>query len=155
MTKMNKMICFDLDGTIVDLYNVPNWLDKLRAEDPSPYLEAEPMWDMERLNKILLKLIVQGWEIRVISWLAKNSSEAYKMAVRKAKLAWLDKYSFPYESAHLVQYGTTKANCVRRVADAAILIDDNQKVREGWTLGEVINPIDGDLLERLESLLEG
>lgn len=155
MAKMDKMICFDLDGTIVDLYNVPDWLDKLRAEDPSPYLEAKPMWDMKRLNEILLKLIGQGWEIRVISWLAKNSSEAYKTAVRKAKLAWLDKYRFPYESAHLVQYGTTKANCVRRVADAAILIDDNQKVRDGWTLGEVINPIDGDLLKKLESLLEG
>ena len=32
-----KMICFDMDGTIADLYAVPNWLDKLRAEDASPY----------------------------------------------------------------------------------------------------------------------
>lgn len=31
-----KMICFDMDGTIADLYAVPNWLDKLRAEDASP-----------------------------------------------------------------------------------------------------------------------
>ena len=33
---MLKMICFDMDGTIADLYAVPNWLEKLRAYDASP-----------------------------------------------------------------------------------------------------------------------
>ena len=151
---MNKMICFDMDGTIADLYSVPNWLDKLRAEDPSPYLDAEPMWDMKRLRKILLDMRRQGWEIRVISWLAKDSSESYKAAVRVAKLEWLKRYNFPFGTAHLVAYGTTKADCVRRITDAAILIDDNKKVRSSWHLGETIDPMDGDLLERLEGLLE-
>ena len=31
---MNKMICFDMDGTIADLYSVDGWLDYLRAENP-------------------------------------------------------------------------------------------------------------------------
>lgn len=152
---MNKMICFDMDGTIADLYAVPNWLEKLRSEDPSPYLDAEPMWDMAKLREVLLKLSAQGWEIRVISWLSKDSSEDYKAAVRAAKLCWLEFHHFPHDKAHLVAYGTTKANCVRRIADAAILIDDNQKVREDWHLGETIDPMDGNLLERLEGLLEG
>ena len=30
-----KMICFDMDGTIADLYGVSGWLDDLRAENPS------------------------------------------------------------------------------------------------------------------------
>lgn len=150
-----KMICFDMDGTIADLYSVPDWLRKLRAEDPSPYLEAEPMWDMEKLAEILRRLVAQGWQIRVISWLSKDSSEGYKTAVREAKLAWLKRYNFPYDSAHLVAYGTTKADCVRRVATAAILVDDNQKVRNGWSLGETIDPTDGDLLKKLENLVEG
>lgn len=150
---INKMICFDMDGTIADLYAVPNWLVKLRAEDASPYTEAAPMWDMAKLRDILLKLIAKGWEIRVISWLSKDSTEAYKEAVRQAKREWLTRYDFPADKVHLVAYGTTKADCVRRITEAAILVDDNEKVRNGWHLGETIDPMNGDLLERLKELL--
>ena len=31
-----KMICFDMDGTIADLYNVPNWLEMMRDENTAP-----------------------------------------------------------------------------------------------------------------------
>ena len=150
---MAKMICFDMDGTIADLYSVPNWLDKLRAEDSSPYSDAAPMWDMEELRKILLLLIGEGWEVRVISWLSKDSSASYKDGVRKAKLEWLAKYDFPYRRCHLVAYGTTKADCVRRWASPAILVDDNEKVRNGWHLGETIDPTKVDLIEELRKLL--
>lgn len=150
---MAKMICFDMDGTIANLYSVPNWLDKLRAEDSSPYSDAAPMWDMEELRKILLLLISKGWEVRVISWLSKDSSESYKNEVRKAKLEWLAKYDFPYRRCHLVAYGTTKADCVRRWASPAILVDDNEKVRNGWHLGETIDPTKVNLIEELRKLL--
>ena len=150
---MAKMICFDMDGTIADLYSVPNWLDKLRAEDSSPYSDAAPMWDMEELRKILLLLIGEGWEVRVISWLSKDSNESYKDEVRKAKLEWLAKYDFPYRRCHLVAYGTTKADCVRRWASPAILVDDNEKVRNGWHLGETIDPTKVNLIEELRKLL--
>ena len=150
---MAKMICFDMDGTIANLYSVPNWLDKLRAEDSSPYSDATPMWDMEELRKVLLLLTSEGWEVRVISWLSKDSSESYKNEVRKAKLEWLAKYDFPYRRCHLVAYGTTKADCVRRWASPAILVDDNEKVRNGWHLGETIDPTKVDLIEELRKLL--
>src|SRR5699024_11381467 len=99
---MKKIICFDMDGTITDLYAVPDWLAKLRADDPSPYRDAAPMWDMTRLREILLKLSVEGWEIRVISWLSKDSTEEYKEAVRQAKREWLERYNFPADKVHLV-----------------------------------------------------
>ena len=150
---MAKMICFDMDGTIADLYSVPNWLDKLRAEDSSPYSDAAPMWDMEELRKILLLLISKGWEVRVISWLSKDSSASYKDEVRKAKLEWLTKYDFPYRRCHLVAYGTTKADCVRRWASPAILVDDNGKVRNGWHLGETIDPTKVNLIGGRRKLL--
>lgn len=150
---MTKMICFDMDGTIVNLYSVPNWLKKLRAEDPSPYHDAEPMWDMKELRKVLLLLIEKGWEIRVISWLSKNSSEEYKQLVRQTKKEWLWYYNFPFTKCHLVAYGTTKADCVRRWASPAILIDDNEKVRSGWHLGDTIDPTKVDLIEELYKLL--
>lgn len=148
-----KMIVFDMDGTIADLYSVPNWLDKLRAEDPAPYLDAEPMWDMERLRELLLSLSMKGWEIRVVSWLSKDSSREYKAAVRKAKREWLARYNFPADKVHLVAYGTTKSGVVRKAAESAILIDDSATVRDGWHIGRTIDPLNCDLLEVLENLL--
>lgn len=150
---MTKMICFDMDGTIANLYWVENWLKKLQAEDASPYTEAAPMWDMEKLREVLLALSAQGWEIRVISWLSMNSSEEYKTAVRQAKIEWLQRYRFPVDKTHLVAYGTTKADCVRKIADAAILVDDNKKVRQGWHLGATIDPTACDLIAELWKLV--
>ena len=150
---MAKMICFDMDGTIADLYGVEGWLAKLRAEDASPYREAKPLYDMDELNLVLNALANEGWEIRVISWLSKDASAEYNKAVRIAKREWLAKYNFPVDKVHLIAYGTTKANSVRKYTAQAILVDDNAKVREGWHLGETINPLDGDLIKRLTALL--
>ena len=154
---MKKMICFDMDGTIADLYGVDGWLKDLMNENPRPYTIAKPLCNMEELNTVLNKLIEQGWEIRVISWLAKDSSNSYKAAVRDAKRSWLFKYNFPAHKVHLVEYGTTKANCVRRHFEPGIsnfiLIDDNKSVRDGWHLGETIEPHE-DLPTALWRLVE-
>lgn len=64
---MIKMICFDMDGTIANLYAAENWLSRLRAYDPAPYAEAAPMWDMASLAAILGQLTAQGVEIRIIT----------------------------------------------------------------------------------------
>ena len=152
---MKKMICFDMDGTIADLYNVPNWLPKLRAEDASPYEDAAPIYDMDKLNEICAMLQQAGYEIRVITWLSMNSSEEYKDAVRTAKRNWLDKWGFIYDHFHGVQYGATKADSVRNYVESdAILIDDSAKVRNGRHLGQTIDPTDGNLFENLLGLLD-
>lgn len=154
---MNKMVCFDMDGTIANLYSVENWLPKLRAEDASPYEDAEPMWDMDKLSNVLNSLRRAGWEIRVITWLSMNSSDEYKNAVRTAKKAWLDKWGFIVDHFHGVQYGATKADSVRRALGdgVAVLVDDNEKVRNGWHMGPTIDPTAGNLLDALMELLEG
>ena len=135
----NKVIVFDMDGTIADLYGVDGWLDNLRAEDTRPYEIAKPMYDMEYIAYILTLLKGLGWRIAVTTWLAKGATKAYDEAVRKAKIEWLAKWGFPYDEIHLVKYGTTKANCTRTKATFQILIDDNKKVRDGWTLGTTVN----------------
>lgn len=154
---MKKMLCFDMDGTIADLYGVDDWLKDLMNENPYPYTVAKPLCDIEELNTVLNKLIEQGWEIRVISWLAKDSSNSYKTVVRDAKRTWLAKYNFPAHKVHLVEYGTTKANCVRKHFEPGIsnfiLIDDNKSVRDGWHLGETIEPHE-DLPTALWRLVE-
>lgn len=156
MMKNVKMICFDMDGTIADLYAVKGWEPKLRAEDPTPYAEARPMWDMEELAEVLMELQVVGIEIRIITWLAIDSSQVYKDEVREAKLDWLAEMGFPFDNFHGVQYGTTKANCVRQYLandESAILIDDNAKVRNGWHLGDTVDPTTVDIIEYLRSLI--
>lgn len=149
-----KMVCFDMDGTIADLYGVDGWLNDLRNENPRPYIEAKPMWDMTTLAKVLMNLNI---EIRVITWLSKDSSEEYKDAVRKAKLDWLKEQGFPFDKFHGVRYGATKADSVRKYLaedETAILIDDNAKIRNGWTLGEAIDPATTNLIDYFMGLAE-
>lgn len=151
-----KMICFDMDGTIADLYAVNNWLESLRSYDPTPYINANPMWDMTELAEVLMALQEVGIEIRIVTWLAKDSTPEYSKAVRLAKREWLTEYGFPFDNFHGVRYGATKADSVRRYLaedETAILIDDNAKVREGWTLGEAVDPTATDIVEYIKGLL--
>lgn len=134
-----KTLVFDMDGTIADLYGVKGWLKMLRAEDPTPYEKAKPMYDMVILTAILWVLKNDGWRIAVTSWLAKDSSPEYDAKVRQAKRNWLNRYDFPYDEIHFVKYGTTKADCTRKHGGIQILVDDNEKVRNGWHLGDTIN----------------
>jgi len=97
---MPKMICFDMDGTIADLYGVPDWLTKLRAYDASPYLMAEPMCDMEELAFLLEVAQHRGIEVRVITWLSKDTNPQYDELVRIAKQAWLKAMGLPIDHFH-------------------------------------------------------
>lgn len=150
---MNKTLVFDMDGTIADLYGVEGWLEDLRAENPRPYEVAKPLVDMTALNILCEALAVRGWRIVVTTWLAKDSSKEYEEKVRRAKLHWLREYDFRYDEIHLVKYGTTKANCTRRHGGFQVLVDDNEAIRNGWHLGDVINANE-NIIEKLIDLLE-
>lgn len=152
---MIKMICFDMDGSLNLFYNVPNWLEKIRAFDPSPYAEAKPLWDMKALAGILHQFQENGIEIAIITWMSKESTPDFDKATREAKLQWLAQYDFPYDYFHCVRYGATKADSVRkRLKDGeAILIDDNKKVRAGWSLGTTIDPTTENIIEVLKELV--
>ena len=149
---MNKTLVFDMDGTIANLYKVENWLEDLRSFNPRPYIVAEPMYNMDLLNALLNELKLNGWKIVVTSWLSKDSTRAYDKEVRKAKREWLEKNNFPFDEIHLVKYGTTKANCTRKLGGYQILVDDNEQVRNGWNLGSTINA-NNDIITELAMLL--
>lgn len=156
MTKV-RMIVWDMDGTMADLYGVDGWLEMLRNENPLPYEIAKPLWDMERLANIIRGLQAIGVEQRIVTWLSMDSSEEYKREVRTAKREWLEQFDFPFDHFHGVQYGATKADSVRKfLADdeTAILIDDSAKVRKGWHLGETVDPTEINVIDFLETLLE-
>ena len=148
----NKVLVFDMDGTIVDLYGVENWLEQLRAYNPTPYRIAKPKCDMATLNTLLTILKEKGWTIVITSWLSKETNRKYDRLVRGAKLGWLNQYQFPYDEVHFVKYGTTKADCTRKLGGYQILVDDNEQVRAGWRLGDTIDA-NKDIISELICLI--
>lgn len=129
---MTKIINFDMDGTIVNLYGVNNWLDYLINENPRPYVVAKPLLNMGTLAKLLNKLQKNGYEINIISWLSKNSTKEYDVMVTNAKKKWLRKHlgSVKFNNIHIVPYGTPK-----HTLSNGILFDDEQKNRDNWGAG--------------------
>ena len=152
-----KILVWDMDGTLADLYGVENWLPMLQAYDPTPYQVAKPLCDMEELARLIRLAQAKGIENRVVTWLSKDSTPEYDKRVRNAKREWLKENGFPYDHFHGVKYGATKADSVRKYLgedESAILFDDNAKVRAGWNLGMAVNPTACDILEVLRSLVE-
>lgn len=121
-------IYLDMDGTIANLYGVENWLEKLTNNDPSPYRNAERLVD----EQVLENLVKLGYELAIVSWLAKNSTKEYDKMVRNAKREWL-KENFPnihFVEIHIVKYGTRKSKVVKE--KNGILFDDEKRNREEW-----------------------
>lgn len=137
---MNTTYCFDMDGTIADLYGVENWLDYLINEKAYPYEVAKPMVNMSRLARIIHRVQARGDRVEIISWLSKNGSEHYNMAVTLAKVEWLKKHlpSVEFDEIHIVPYGTPKANVTH--AYGAILFDDEERNRVEWHKGMAYTP---------------
>ena len=151
-----KKIYFDMDGTIADFYGVEGWLNYLNEGNPFPYATAKPLVNMQRLARRLNLLKKMGYEVCILSWLSKTSTPEFDELVIKAKREWLENMGFPYDHFHGVKYGTTKASCVSRYleeSETAILIDDNAKVRNGWSLGDTIDPTTENIIEMLKALL--
>jgi hypothetical protein len=128
----NLKICFDMDGTIANLYAVENWLGMLRAYDATPYAQAEPMLNMSAFARLLHKAQRLGYEICVISWLSKNSTAEYDMAVTQAKIEWLQAHlpSVEWNEINIVAYGTPKHEIC-----GGVLFDDELHNREMWGQG--------------------
>ena len=125
-------ICFDMDGTIADLYGVDGWLENLIAEDVRPYREAKVLLNMNSLAKVLNKLQKEGHEIVVISWLSKCGSAEYDAKVTATKKAWLAKHlgSVKFDEINIVRYGVNKDSF--RKSDSDILFDDEEQNRKAW-----------------------
>lgn len=125
-------IYFDMDGTIADLYGVENWLLKLQAHDPSPYVEARPLVNLSRLARYLNSLQKSGHKIGIISWLSKDPDEMYGLQVIFAKLEWLKKHmpSVNWDYINIVPYGTPK-----KTLGSGILFDDESANRKSWGKG--------------------
>ena len=129
-----RKIYLDMDGTIADLYGVENWLADLIAGNERPYREAERLVEEEELAE----LVADGYELAIVSWLAKNSNKEYDRKVRNAKRERL-KENYPnikFAEIHIVKYGTPKS---RVVNERGILVDDEIPNRKEWK-GIAVDP---------------
>lgn len=135
---MEKMIWFDMDGTIADLYGVENWLTDLRAEIARPYKVAKANVNLSLLARYLNKLRAGGYKVGVISWCSMQSSAQYENEVAAAKIHWLINHlpSVWFDEVNIVPYGTEK-NSFNRGDD--LLFDDDIRVRANWS-GESYAP---------------
>lgn len=127
-----KTVWFDMDGCLANLYNVPNWLPMLRAYDPTPYADAEPMLNMSKLARLLNKVQAAGWQLGIISWLSKDPDPDYGVAVTRAKKRWLNIHltSVSWDKINIVPYGENKHNF--KNSDLDILFDDEEPNRNNW-----------------------
>ena len=145
-------IYFDMDGTLNAFYDVENWLEKLQAEDVSPYVECKPLINPNYLVSILKRLKAKGYTVGIISWTAKNGSTEYNKRVRAAKLAWVKNYfGNIFDEFHVVKYGTPK-HTIANIKDSMI-VDDDATVRAMWRNGGTIDATDScAMMESLEKL---
>lgn len=127
-----KIINFDMDGTIADLYGVDGWLDDLINGNTRPYDIAKPLLNMSALARVLNKLQRLGYKINIISWTSKSGTAEYNERVKVSKLKWLAKHlkSVKFDNVYIVPYGTPKHEI-----STGILFDDEQPNRIKWGIG--------------------
>jgi 5'(3')-deoxyribonucleotidase len=126
---MVKAIWFDMDGTFVNFYGVEGWLAMIRAENAEPYKVAAPLFNMQSFARVLNRLQREGYEIGIISWLARGGSAEYGEQVARAKREWLAKHlaSVHFDHIDIVEWGTPK-----EMNRNGILFDDEIQNRENW-----------------------
>lgn len=141
-------IWFDMDGTIADLYGVENWLEMLINKDATPYAIAKPLINLSLLARLMNKAQKNGYEICVVTALAKDSTKEYDEKVIKAKKMWLGTHlkSVQFNEIRFVPYTFVK-NDVNTGND--ILFDDEERHLTAWT-GKAVHAT--KIIETLKAL---
>ncbi len=139
-------VYLDMDGTILDFYGVPNWLEYLEAEDTTPYRVAKPLVRLSILARYLNRLQAQGYRIGIISWTSKGGTDAFNAEVAEVKRDWLAEHlpSVQWDEIHIVPYGVPKSSCT--TSPLAILFDDEQRNLNEWTANTHNLAYNADLL---------
>lgn len=146
-------VWFDMDGTIADLYGVNNWLEDLETENAKPYKEADVMYDENELSDLFRELS-KKFNLGIISWGSKNASAEYLREIRKTKIEWLkNKKLLGYlDMVYVTEYGKNKADFCKAFSEYGVLVDDEDKNLQEWTLGDVYDA-KTDIIAQLKALL--
>lgn len=144
-------VYLDMDGTIVNFYGVPGWLEYLEAEDTTPYEVAAPLVNFSLLARYLHKLQACDVSVGIVSWTSKSGSEDFHKQVVDAKLKYLRQHlpSVEWDEIYIVPYGTPKYEVVKN--PDGVLFDDESRNRIDWrgiAFGE------DNLIEILKAMLK-
>lgn len=137
MERKYNAVLLDMDGTIADTYNVPNWLDQLRNESVKPFEMAEPL-----ISESTLLSLFTDENIIVCTMLPKGVAlgTPYANACQRAKQQWLERYFPSLQNAVLfMEYGDNKS--LGEFSKNCLLIDDSAIIRDsfnGYTLNAAI-----------------
>lgn len=160
-------IWFDMDGTIYNFYDIPNWLEMLEKGRYGVYnVLGYRRRHLTRIMEVVAALVKQGWRVGVLTWASKNlaADDVRIDEISDVKYAWLSEnaqalkdngYFFCFE------YGKNKAEYLAEQGLASedgfnFLVDDNALVRADWeAFGENFKTIDAsvDYVATLEGLL--
>ena len=151
-----KKIYFDLDGTIYDLYNFPNWLEMLRKSE-SPFYELTPLIDLKVLNNLMDRIKMRDIAtFEIISWLPMDANSEFEEICTDDKIERVHEdfghNMFAY--GHFLKYGTPKDSVVlERLTKDHILIDDNLEILEQWEIAGGKGVEASKILQFLKGLL--
>lgn len=150
---MTKRVFFDMDGTFANLYGVDGWLDYLIAGDATPYAICPPLYEISELVNAFALLVENGYEINIISWLAKNSTKEYDAKVREAKRNWLERMGLAQYITHtrITPYGVCKSTTCKKYGDG-ILFDDEVQNRNAWKLGATVDAKNENIIDVINEL---
>lgn len=147
---MEKVITWDMDGTLANLYGCEGWLEALQEERVFPYVYCNPMVNCHDFFNAINALRNRGWRMEIVSWTSKGGTKEYNKKVRKAKIEWLKSKGIYdcFDNIHIVKYGTKKHYVAKTIG---ILIDDDVKVRTEWLAhgGMVLDPTKNDIITAL------
>ena len=149
----NPVFCFDMDGTIADLYGVENWLPMIRAYDATPYRIAKPLLNLSALARQLNAAQRKGAKLVIISWASKDPDPGFFDDVLAAKAEWLVEHlpSVRWDEVYVVPYGRNKAKQCGVTSENFFLFDDEERNRNEWEEldGLAFNPSDiAEILKR-------
>ena len=125
---------FDMDGTIADLYNHENWLEKIRSGQPI----FNELKKMPRTNKVIyyLNQIEQhtdNVEVNIITWLPLNATIPQMIQYTEEKKEWSEKNFVRVSNFIALPYGSPKHKAILKEEKAYhLLFDDNAEVRNEW-----------------------
>lgn len=135
---MSVKIYLDMDGTLFDLYNKPDWLDDLENENPGVFKEYGtnhgllPFVKKDTLQETILNMIDRGFTFGIISWLPRGASPEYSEICRAEKLEWLKENLPMIEEISLTPYGIEKQKAIQKRASRMYLVDDNAEILNAW-----------------------
>ena len=130
---MNKIVYFDMDGTISDLYGVTNVFKRLDSLDANVYYEAKPI---DKYINMLKEFHNMGYKVVILSCLGMISDKQFDEDTICNKNKWLDEYVGKQYIDERIYIPNTKHK-EQYIKEYGILVDDDTRVLCNWNYDRI------------------